>query len=784
MDPFIQKVADELKIDCKRVSVCQKLLSEGGTVPFIARYRKEATGGLDEVGVAYIRDRLKDLADFNARLEAIKKSLAERSLLSGELAAKLASAKDLTELEDLYLPYRPKRRTRAMDAREKGLEPLAEKLLEQIPEADPMILAKESLAAGAKADDEEAALAGARDIIAETASMTKEAREAMRALFLKESVLTSRVKPGQEESAASFKDFFEWEDWLANVPAHRYLALRRAEAEGLIMLSAQPDQDKALSVLKGFFIKNDSPCAAQVEKALADGYKRLLAPSLELEARLEAKKRADIDSIEVFATNLKELLLAPPLGAKPVLAIDPGFKSGCKVVALSADGQVLEHATIHPHSSGEGRLAHDGKVLTGMALKHKIAVVAIGSGTAGRETLDFTRKIPDFPSDIPKILVSESGASIYSASEAAREEFASLDLVYRGAVSIGRRLMDPLAELVKLDPKTIGVGQYQHDVDQGLLNDKLDDVVVSCVNKVGVEVNTASEKLLSYVSGLGPMLAKNIVEHRKKNGPFKNRLEFLKVQRLGPKTFEQCAGFMRLAASDNPLDQSAVHPESYHVVEAMASDLSVSVSDLIKDQGLRKRIKLGDYVSGQTGLPTLNDIMSELDKPGRDPRKEFKFTAFREDVTSIGQVQVGMTLPGVVTNVAVFGAFIDVGLHHDGMAHVSKIVRRFIKSPAEVLAVGQEVLAEVIKVEPERERIELSLLSDPVLNPVSETRRDKGAAAGGQRRGQGAGSKPINRGDGSTGRRESRTAAKPPQPRGSFNASFEKLKNLFDPSKP
>ncbi len=743
MNIYFEKIARELNIKTWQAEACAALLAEDATVPFIARYRKEATGALDEVAVAAVRDLLSSLAELDARREAIIKSLAERELLTDELSEKIAAAETMSALEDVYLPYRPKRRTRAIIAREKGLEPLALRLLEQNPADDPEALAQEYVDPEKGLANPAEALAGARDIVAEMASEEAGAREKLRRLFEEEGRIESRVIAGQEEAGAKFRDYFEWDEPVKSVPSHRLLAMRRGETEGFLSLSMRPPEDKALAILEGIFVKNDSGAAREIKAAATDGYKRLLSLSMETEIRLLSKKKADLEAIGIFAKNLNELLLASPLGAKPLLAIDPGFRTGCKLVALGAGGEFLEYETIQPHTSGGARSAA-GAVMKRLAEKYKPSVVAVGNGTAGRETELFVRELN---LGLPVIMVNESGASIYSASEAARQEFPDLDLTIRGAISIGRRLMDPLAELVKIDPKSIGVGQYQHDVNQGDLKRGLDDVVASCVNRVGVEANTASEQLLAYVSGLGPSLAKNIVKFRAENGPFKTRQDFLKVPRLGPKAFEQSAGFLRLHGGQNPLDKSAVHPESYPIVEKMAADLGASVPDLLSKPELRSQIKISQYVTDKVGLPTLNDIMAELEKPGRDPREEFVPFAFAEGVEKMEDLSPGMKLPGIVTNVTAFGAFVDVGVHQDGLVHVSEMADVFVKDPSAVLKVQQRVMATVLEIDLARGRLALSLKSKP---GQSERRsapsedRPKGPARGRNARPQKAESSPFN----------------------------------------
>ena len=710
MSQHHDQIAAELGAQVWQVGACAALLAEEATVPFIARYRKEATGSLDEVAVLAIRDRLAELLELDNRRTAILKSLAERELLTDELAAKIKEAAAQTALEDIYLPYRPKRRTRAIIARERGLAPLADRLWEQNPADDPQELALAYVDAAKEVAGPAEALAGARDILAERISEDQPARARMRALFEEQGRIQSRVLPGHEADGAKFRDYFEWDEPIRLAPSHRLLAMRRGETEGVLSLTLRPPQEAALELLEGLFVRDSSPAGQEVRAAATDGYKRLLALSMETEIRLLSKKKADLEAIGVFARNLKELLLASPLGARPILAIDPGFRTGCKVVALSPEGALLAYETIQPHTSAGARAAA-GQAILKMIEQRQPAVVAVGNGTAGRETESFLRALPGW--SLPVVMVNESGASIYSASEVARQEFPDLDLTIRGAISIGRRLMDPLAELVKIDPKSIGVGQYQHDVNQAELKRSLDDVVISCVNQVGVEANTASEQLLSYVSGLGPTLAKNIIKFRGEHGPFKTRQDFLKVPRLGPRAFEQSAGFLRLNGSDNPLDRSAVHPESYPVVEKMAADLSATVADLLNQPDLRARIKLSSYVTDQIGLPTLNDIRAELDKPGRDPRAEFTPFAFAEGLGQLEDLSPGMKLPGIVTNVAAFGAFVDVGVHQDGLVHVSELADGFVKDPATVVKVQQRVMVTVLEVDVARRRLALSLRSRP-----------------------------------------------------------------------
>jgi uncharacterized protein len=720
---YAPKIAAELSVRPAQVSAAVALLEEGGTVPFIARYRKEATGGLDEVAITAVRDRLSALRELDKRREAILKSLQEQGKLTDELDTKVRAAGTMTELEDIYLPYRPKRRTRALIARERGLEPLAELLLAQ-GDCDPAAEATAFVDAEKGVGSPEDALAGARDIIAEWVNESQEARAAMRELFRSKAVVRSHVISGKEEEGAKFRDYFEWEEPAAKAPSHRILAMRRGENESVLSLRCLPPEEDALRLLEGVFIKAGNPAAAQVRLAVEDGYKRLLSLAMETELRLDTKKRADGEAIRVFAENLRQLLLAPPLGGRNVLAIDPGFRTGCKVACLDRQGKLLHHETIYPHS-GEARAAEAAGRLSALCAEHGIEAVAIGNGTAGRETEAFVRGL-GLPGEVTVALVNESGASVYSASEAAREEFPDLDLTVRGTASIGRRLLDPLAELVKIDPKSIGVGQYQHDVDQPALRGALDDVVVSCVNSVGVEVNTASKQLLTYVSGLGPQLAQAIVEYRNEHGPFASRRELRHVPRLGPKTFELAAGFLRIRGGADPLDASAVHPERYDLVAAMAGDVGCAVAELMRNEELRKRVDLPRYVGGDVGLPTLNDIVQELARPGRDPRDKFESFAFAEGVSKLEDLEPGMKLPGVVTNITAFGAFVDVGVHQDGLLHISEMADRFVKDPNEIVKLRQKVVVTVLDVDLERRRISLSLRSEPGRSRQPRQARDEG----------------------------------------------------------
>ncbi len=710
----ITLVAQELSLSQKQVQATADLLNEGGTVPFIARYRKEATGSLDEVAVLAIRDRLIQLDELDKRRQTILKSLDERSLLTDELKSKVTAAKTMVELEDLYLPFRPKRRTKAMVAKEKGLEPLAEQIFEcsldnPNKSAEPYVSAEKGVAS----IDE--ALSGARDIIAEWINENQQVRTQARHFWTKKSTINSKVAAGKEAEAIKFKDYYDWSEPIDAAPSHRVLALLRGEKEGLLRVEVGPLSEELLKQLENFLIKKRNPCAEQIKLALMDSYKRLLAPSMETEIRQFFKARADAEAIGIFSDNIRQLLMAPPLGQVPMLALDPGFRTGCKLVILDPQGKLLHHDVIYLHEAEAAKeisQSSAGKKVIELSRKHNVGAVAIGNGTAGRESETFVKKLALKKLDgtkIPVVMVNESGASIYSASEVAREEFPNLDLTVRGAVSIGRRLMDPLAELVKIEPKSIGVGQYQHDVDQSALQHSLDDAVTSCVNSVGVELNTASKQLLTYVSGLGPQLAGNIVKYREENGAFKSRTELKKVPRLGAKAFEQAAGFLRIHDGRNPLDTSAVHPESYGVVDSMAADLGCKISELIQKDELRKQIDINKYVSEKIGLPTLKDIVNELAKPGRDPRARFEQVEFADGINTIQDLKPNMTLDGVVTNVTAFGAFVDIGVHQDGLVHISELSDRFVKVPADVVKVQQKVKVRVVSVDADRKRISLSM---------------------------------------------------------------------------
>ncbi len=724
-EAHILKIAAELKVQPRQVLSTAKLFAEGATVPFIARYRKEATGSLDEVAITGIRERLLSLADLDNRREAILKSLTERNLLSDALKASVNQAESVTQLEDIYLPYRPKRRTRATIAKELGLEPLADLLFAQQATTDPQAEAAKYVSAEKGVADAAAALAGARDIIAERVSDDANARAKLRELYWNEAVVKSKVLSDKVEAGAKFKDYFDWSEPVAKIPSHRLLAIRRGETEGFLMMRISVEENSALALIEPLFVTGKGLAADQVRLAVQDSYKRLLGSAIEVELRMESKKRADTEAIRVFADNLRELLLASPLGRKNVLAIDPGFRTGCKVVCLDRQGKLLHNDVIYPTASSLSEIREAAEAVLSMVKKYQIEAIAIGNGTAGRETETFVKLLK---LTIPIVMVNESGASIYSASEVAREEFPTHDLTVRGAVSIGRRLMDPLAELVKLDPKSIGVGQYQHDVEQSALKRSLDDIVVSCVNGVGVELNTASKQLLAYVSGLGPALAASIVNYRNENGPFKSRAELKKVPRLGEKAFEQAAGFLRIRDGGHPLDASAVHPERYELVDRMAKDLNCAVNDLMRDAGLRQKIQLPKYVTEAVGLPTLTDILGELAKPGRDPRQQFEVFSFQSGVEKMEDLKPGMKLPGIVTNVTAFGAFVDIGVHQDGLIHVSQLSDRFIKDPAEVVKVSQRVTVTVTEVDLPRKRIALSMKAAPVIGASTTGTRTSPAA--------------------------------------------------------
>ena len=719
-NPHIATIAAELSLDLEQVQQTANLFADGATVPFIARYRKEATGSLDEVAIVAIRDRLEQLEEFAKRRTAILKSLAENGHLDEVLETSINRANSATELEDIYLPYRPRRRTRASRAKEQGLEPLAALLLAQSGahpnrEAAAYIDSKKEVASS------EEALAGARDIIAERISEDRAVRAAVRALFAARALICASVIAGKEGAGAKFRDYFDWQEPLATAPSHRILALRRGENEGILKLQIAPPEDEALAIIEARVVSGSGADSDQVRAAARDGYRRLLSAALESEIRLQSKRAADAEAIRVFSENVRELLLAAPLGRKRVMALDPGHRTGCKLVCLDAQGKLLFTDTVYP-GQGEASTAAARTKLAQYITEYETEAIAIGNGSGGRELERFVRSLAQI-ADIQIVMVNESGASIYSASAVAREEFADYDLTVRGAVSIGRRLMDPLAELVKIEPKSIGVGQYQHDVDQTALKNKLDDVVTSCVNGVGVEINTASKQLLTYVSGLGPQLAQNIVDYRDKNGPFTSRLQLKKVPRMGPKAFEQSAGFLRLRDGANPLDASAVHPERYALVNQMARALSSSVEALMRDSGKVRQLDLRQFATDAVGLPTLRDIVDEIRRPGRDPRNRFEAFTFADQVDKIDDLKAGMKVPGIVTNVTNFGAFVDVGVHQDGLVHISQLADKFVEDPNDIVKVQQQVHVTVLEVDLPRKRIALSMKMDQEKAPDRAPRR-------------------------------------------------------------
>ena len=681
-----------------------RLLEAKATIPFISRYRKEATGSLDEVQITEIKDQYSRYEALDMRRATIVNSIAEQGLLTDELRKKLVDAMNITELEDLYLPYKPKKKTRASVAKEKGLEPLAQIIFKQ---TDRDIQHTASTYLNDQVENEDDAMQGARDIIAEWVNEDQHARVLVRRSFSQEAVISSKMVKGKEEKGIKYKDYFEFSELLNRCPSHRLMAMLRGEEEGFLKLTIEPEADKTISQLGNQFIRSKGECANQMSIAIKDSYKRLLGPSIETEFRTLSKEKADEQAIRVFAENLKQLLMSSPLGQKRVLAIDPGFRSGCKVVCIDAQGNLLHNETIFPHPPQQETSLAIKKINT-LVNSYKIEAIAIGNGTASRETESFIRKVK-FDRDIKVFIVSEAGASVYSASKIAREEFPDYDVTVRGAVSIGRRLMDPLAELVKVDPKSIGVGQYQHDVDQIKLKASLDQVVENCVNAVGVDLNTASMHLLTYISGLGPQLAKNIVEYRRDQGMFTSREGLKKVPRMGPKAFEQSAGFLRIRDGKNPLDNSAVHPESYYIVEKMASDLKHPVTDLLKDETLRQGIDIKSYTDVKVGMPTLTDIMNELAKPGRDPRSAIKVFEFAPDIHTLEDVKPGMILPGIVTNITNFGAFVDIGVKQDGLVHISQMADRFVSNPADVVKLHQHVKVKVLEVDVARKRIQLTM---------------------------------------------------------------------------
>ncbi|MDR2848142.1 MAG: RNA-binding transcriptional accessory protein [Bacteroidales bacterium] len=703
-EQHILTICKELALQAQQVRNTLELLADGATIPFVSRYRKEATGSLDEVQIAAVKARYDRLLEIDKRRESILHSIEEQGKLTGELKQQIEAAENLSELEDLYLPFKPKRKTRASVARERGLEPLAQQLLKQT-DNDVDALALKFLTD--EIPDVKDALQGARDIIAEQVNEDVRARDAVRRLFAREAVIFSKMVKNKEIDGEKYRDYFDFSEPLRRCPSHRILAMLRGKDEAFLRISIEPDEGKALELLDRLFVKGRNGAAYQVAEAVKDGYKRLLQPSIETEFEAQAKEKADDEAIRVFADNLRQLLLTSPLGQKSVLALDPGFRTGCKLVCLDAQGNLLHNETIYPHQPQKEVAAAKRKIIALTEL-YKIEAIAIGNGTAGRETERFIQSMV-FGRDLQVFVVSENGASIYSASAVAREEFPDYDVTVRGAVSIGRRLMDPLAELVKIDPKSIGVGQYQHDVDQNKLKTSLDTVVESCVNLVGVNVNTASKHLLLYVSGLGPQLAQNIVDFRKEKGTFSSRKALKDVPRMGAKAFEQCAGFLRIPDAEHPLDNSAVHPESYHIVETMAADLNASVNDLLKDEKLRKQIQLSKYVTDKIGLPTLNDILKELAKPGLDPREKVKTFEFAQDVHRLEDLKAGMELPGIITNITNFGCFVDVGVKQDGLVHISQLADKYVSHPSEVVKLNQQVKVRVIDIDMSRRRIAFSM---------------------------------------------------------------------------
>ncbi len=707
MEEFSQMIAAELKLPAHRIANTLKLLQGGATIPFISRYRKEATGGLDEVQIGDIQTRYEKLCELSKRKETVLSTIEEQGKLTLELKARISACWNATELEDIYLPFKPKRKTRAEAARAKGLEPLALLLMMQ---KENNLAAKVRNFVKGEVKDEEDALKGARDILAEQISEDERSRNLMRNQFQRQALIQSKVVKGKEaeEASAKYRDYFDFCEPLKKCSSHRLLALRRGELEGVLKVTIFPeDEDMCNERLQRLFVRANNECAHQVKEALTDAYKRLLKPAIETEFAALSKEKADEEAIRVFAENLRQLLLAPPLGQKRVMGIDPGFRTGCKVVCLDAQGTLLHNEAIYPHPP-KSEYAQAARKIVKLVEQYKIEAIAIGNGTASRETEQFVTS-QRYDREVQVFVVSEDGASIYSASKTAREEFPDYDVTVRGAVSIGRRLMDPLAELVKIDAKSIGVGQYQHDVDQTKLKASLDQTVESCVNLVGVNVNTASKHLLTYVSGLGPTLAQNIVDYRTENGPFESRRQLLKVPRMGAKAYEQCAGFLRIPQAKNPLDNSAVHPESYPIVEQMAKDLNCTVADLIKDKELRSKIDLKKYVTDTVGLPTLTDILQELDKPGRDHRQKIQVFEFDKNVRTLDDLQEGMELPGIVTNITNFGCFVDIGIKENGLVHVSQLADRFVSNPADVVRIHQHVRVKVMSIDHERKRIQLTM---------------------------------------------------------------------------
>lgn len=701
---FNKIVSSTLNISEKQVENTIRLLDEGATIPFISRYRKEVTGALDEVQISNVKEQYDKLRELEKRKQTIITTIGEQGKLTPDLRTRLENSWNAMEIEDIYLPYRPKRRTRAEVAREKGLEPLAKILM--IQTENNLDIKAQAFVKNDVADTEEA-LKGARDIIAEWISENERARNMVRSIFRKEAIISSRVVKGKEEEAAKYRDYFDWSEPLRRCSSHRLLAVRRGESEGFLKVSIEPDSELCIERLEGLFVKNATASAAQVNEAVRDGYKRLLKPSIETEFAALSKEQADDEAIRVFTENLRQLLLAAPLGQKRVMGIDPGYRTGCKLVCLDEQGDLLHNETIYPHPPKQDVVGASRKVAK-LVEAYNIQAIAIGNGTASRETERFIANLR-YDRKLQVFIVSENGASIYSASKVAREEFPNYDVTVRGAVSIGRRLMDPLAELVKIDPKSIGVGQYQHDVDQMKLKRALDQTVENCVNQVGVNVNTASKHLLTYVSGLGPQLAQNIVDYRQKNGAFTQRKQLMKVPRMGEKAFEQSAGFLRIPGAENPLDNSAVHPESYAIVERMAKDLNCTVRELIENKDLKKKLHLEDYISGTVGMLTINDIISELDKPGRDPRQTVKVFEFDPTVRTIEDLKEGQVLPGIVTNITNFGCFVDIGIKENGLVHISQLANKYISDPTEIISLHQHVTVKVIGIDLERKRVQLSM---------------------------------------------------------------------------
>ena len=707
MEIFNKMIASALNIAERQVENTLSLLNGGATIPFISRYRKEATGELDEVQIGEIKERSDKLCEIAKRKETILKTIEEQGKLTADLKKRIDACWDATELEDIYLPYKPKRKTRAEVARQKGLEPLATILMMQ--RENNLSSRVRSFIKG-EVKDEEDALKGARDIIAEQVSEDERSRNQIRNQFSRQAIITSKVVKGKEEEAAKYKDYFDFSEPLKRCTSHRLLAIRRGEAEGLLKVSISPNDEECTERLERSYVRGNNECSRQVQEAVRDAYKRLLKPSIETEFAALSKEKADEEAIRVFAGNLRQLLLAPPLGQKRVMGIDPGYRTGCKIVCLDAQGNLLHNETIYPHPPKSEHGASARK-LTKLVEQYQVEAIAIGNGTASRETEAFVTN-QRYDRKLQVFVVSEDGASIYSASKIAREEFPEYDVTVRGAVSIGRRLMDPLAELVKIEAKSIGVGQYQHDVDQTALKKSLDMTVESCVNSVGVNLNTASRHLLTYISGLGPTLAQNIVDYRAENGAFTSRKELMKVPRMGAKAFEQCAGFLRIPDAKNPLDNSAVHPESYAVVEHIAKDMKCSVEDLIKNKEIRSQIDIQKYVTDKVGLPTLTDIMEELEKPGRDPRQAIKVFEFDKNVKTIDDLKEGMVLPGIVTNITNFGCFVDVGIKENGLVHVSQLCRQFVSDPTTVVSIHQHVQVKVIGIDRERKRISMTMILD------------------------------------------------------------------------